>query len=133
MPSKLGKYKLIRTLGKGAFSTVKLGLNTEDGNYYAVKIHRADTADQSTLEIVGQEAKAVSMLKHPNIVNIVEYLPKAVVEKSNGTSYEVKCVIIDELAEGGELFYYVKNSGHFEERFARYFFRQIIEGLEYVH
>ena len=38
MPSKLGKYTLVRTLGSGAYSKVKLGLDESTGNYYAIKI-----------------------------------------------------------------------------------------------
>ena len=60
-------------------------------------------------------------------------MPNATVEKANGTKYEVICVIVEELAQGGELFFYVKNSGYFTEKYARYFFHQIIDGLEYVH
>jgi serine/threonine protein kinase len=38
MPSQLGKYTLLRTLGSGANSKVKLGLEKFTGKYYAVKI-----------------------------------------------------------------------------------------------
>ena len=37
---RLGKYELLRTLGKGAFSKVKLGRDTTTGKYYAIKIHK---------------------------------------------------------------------------------------------
>lgn len=42
MPSTLGRYNLIRTLGTGAFSKVKLAVNTETGDQVAIKIHRTD-------------------------------------------------------------------------------------------
>ncbi len=61
-------------------------------------------------------------LRHSNIVNIINYIPEAYVEKSSGKKYPVLCVIVEELAQGGELFYYVKNSGHFSEKMSRYFF-----------
>ncbi len=38
-----------------------------------------------------------------------------------------------EYALGGELFFYVKNSGYFPEKTARFYFRQMIEALAYVH
>jgi len=38
-----------------------------------------------------------------------------------------------ELAEGGELFDYVANTGHFSYEVARTYFHQLIEGLEYAH
>ena len=55
------------------------------------------------------------------------------VEKQNGQKYEVVCVIVNELAQGGELFYFVKNSGHFAEHHARYLYHQMISALKYVH
>ena len=38
MPSKLGKYILVRTLGSGANSKVKLAYDPEVDRYYAIKI-----------------------------------------------------------------------------------------------
>jgi serine/threonine protein kinase len=38
-----------------------------------------------------------------------------------------------ELAAGGELFSSVSQTGKFEEQLARYFFRQIIEAIEFCH
>ena len=35
MSAKVGKYTLIKTLGTGSYSKVKLGLDKETGRYYA--------------------------------------------------------------------------------------------------
>lgn len=43
--SKLGKYELRRTLGSGAYSKVKLAVDTETGNAYAMKIHYVDSSN----------------------------------------------------------------------------------------
>ena len=77
MPSKLGKYSFIKTLGQGAFSKVKLALDKETGIRYEVKVHRADDPnfDSSSVAVVETEARAISKLNHPNIVNIVNYIP----------------------------------------------------------
>jgi serine/threonine protein kinase len=40
---------------------------------------------------------------------------------------------VSELAKGGELFYYVKNSGAFSERHARHLFDQMLDALEFLH
>jgi serine/threonine protein kinase len=135
MPSKLKQYVLKKTLGQGSFSKVKLALNKENGTYYAIKIHRKDDPkfDRSAREVVQSEALAMSQINHPNIVNIVEYMPEATIEKSDGSTYDVFCVIVEDLAEGGELFFFVKNSGYFTEKVARYFMIQILQGLSYIH
>jgi serine/threonine protein kinase len=71
-------------------------------------------------------------LSHPNIVNLVEYSRDAHVEKEDGTKYPVICIAL-ELATGGELFDYVALTGRYEEDLARFYFKQLIEGLDYVH
>lgn len=54
------------------------------------------------------------------------------VEKAH-KKYDVKCVVVEELATGGELFYYVLNSGAFSQKVAIYYFGQLLEGLQYMH
>ena len=53
--------------------------------------------------------------------------------KKNGTTKNVVYVLIDEFCPGGELFFFVKNSGALDEPLARHYFKQIIEGLEAIH
>ncbi len=81
MPSKLKQYILKKTLGQGSFSKVKLAMSKENGQHYAIKIHRSDDPkfNAAAREVVKSEAYAMSTLKHPNIINIVEYLPEATV------------------------------------------------------
>ena len=74
----------------------------------------------------------MSKLNHPNIVNLIEYSKEAFVEKSNGTKYPVICIGL-ELAAGGELFDYVALGGAFSEKVCRFYFRQLLDGLDYVH
>jgi len=52
--SVLGNYELIKTLGKGAFSKVKLARNKEDQMEVAIKIHRLDNKelDQEKVNII---------------------------------------------------------------------------------
>lgn len=70
---------------------------------------------------------------HSGVINIIDYIPESRVVRANGTSYDVICVVVVEIADGGELFFYVKNSGAFTEKIARYFFHQMIEALGFVH
>ena len=83
MSSKLGKYTLLRTLGSGANSKVKLGIDKASGRYYAVKILKKGNPnlDSKFLELVMTEVHTMSQLSHPNIVNLVEYSKDGQVEK----------------------------------------------------
>ena len=41
--------------------------------------------------------------------------------------------IVQELITGGELFDYVANSGPFNEAICKYYFRQVLQGVNYIH
>jgi serine/threonine protein kinase len=123
MPSHLNQYQLLRTLGQGAFSKVKLALDTDKNKYFALKVHKGDGSfTQAMVDVVQTEARAIRDLNHPGIVNLVDFIPMATVKKADGSENPVVCVIVEELATGGELFFFVKNTGFFKEHFARYFF-----------
>jgi serine/threonine protein kinase len=134
MPSQLGKYTLIRTLGSGANSKVKLALDKTTNRYFAVKILKKGNPnlDSKFLELVMTEVHTMSQLSHPNIVNLIEYGKDGVVEKQNGVKEPVIYIVL-ELATGGELFDYVATTGRFSEPIARFYFHQLMNGLEYVH
>ena len=53
--------------------------------------------------------------------------------KKDGNVKKVAYVIVDELCPGGELLFFVKNCGAFDEPLARHYFKQMIEGLEAIH
>lgn len=134
MPSTLGKYNLLKTLGSGANSKVKLGQDKDTGRFFAIKILKKSNPnnDAKFLELVMTEVHTMSQLSHGNIVNLIEYNKDAVVEKSNGHKEPVIFIAL-ELATGGELFDYVATTGKFNETIARFYFQQLLSGLEYVH
>jgi serine/threonine protein kinase len=88
--------------------------------------------DAKFLELVMTEVETMSQLSHPNIVNLLEYSKEAHVVKEDGTKYPVICIAL-ELATGGELFDFVALTGKYSERIARFYFKQLIDGLDYVH
>jgi serine/threonine protein kinase len=70
--------------------------------------------------------------EHPNVVNLVEYNKDGILEKSNGEKKPAFYIVL-ELASGGELFDFVASTGAFSEPIARYYFKQLINGLDSVH
>jgi serine/threonine protein kinase len=134
MPSQIGKYQLQRTLGTGKYSKVKLGVHLDNGTRYAIKIMKKQDAtdDALFLNLLKTEVETISKLSHPNTVNMLEYSEDIDVEKENGSKVPVFCMVL-ELAEGGELFDYVFHGGAFNERTCRFYFKQLLDGLNYVH
>ena len=52
--------------------------------------------------------------------------------KDSGAEKRIAYIAMEPIM-GGELFDYVANSGNFEPKFARHFFRQMLTGLHYLH
>ena len=74
------------------------------------------------------EDSVMKNLSHPNIINLIKGLELGNYESKKGK--QKKCLyIVLEYASGGELFEYVAITGYFEEKIARTYFHQIIEGF----
>lgn len=68
----VGCYRLHKTLGEGASSKVKLGVNTVTGQQVAVKIMMPK--DNSTKYDIDREITILKRLKHPHIVQLLDVL-----------------------------------------------------------
>lgn len=71
-------------------------------------------------------------LTHQNIIKILDFSDEAEYTLPNGRSMPVYYIAL-ELASGGELFDFIAETGRFSEPVARYFFHQLVEGIEYMH
>ena len=80
---------------------------------------------------MNEEIEIMSKLQYPHIVNILKY-GNADFIKTCGKVKNVMFIAL-ELANGGELFDFITASGKFDETVARYYFRQMIESLNYCH
>ena len=130
MPGKIGKFKVIRTLGEGSTCKVKLAMDETTGRKVAIKI-LDPKLDQKMKELIMVEVQAMSQLKHKNIVELIE-VGTAPYEKADGSSSVVSYIVLEN-AHGGELFDFIANSSQFTEAEARYFFKQFMEGLDFCH
>lgn len=77
MPKKLGRYEIVRELGKGAMGVVYEGRDPNIGRRVAIKTARRDVMESSTLadEMMKRflrEAQAAGALNHPNIITIYD-------------------------------------------------------------
>ena len=52
--------------------------------------------------------------------------------KANGSQKKVDYIVL-EYAEGGELFDFIADTGKLDEKMTRYYFKQLLDGLEFVH
>lgn len=115
------KYKLMKTLGIGAFSKVKLAVHQPTGQKVAIKImNRNKMKDME--DKVWRELKVMKLVAHPHIVRLYEVIE---------TSTDIYMVM--EYVESGDLFDYIVLNGRLTEDESRHFFQQIIAGVEYCH
>ena len=69
----LGKYCIQQTLGTGAFSKTKLGINMDTGKQYAIKILKQDIGE-SALKTIMTEINALRAIKeHPNVITLYDF------------------------------------------------------------
>ena len=83
----VNEYILVQTIGRGSFGKVKLALNTQDQNLYALKLipksrrrqQRVSAAARFakpvvTEDEVQQEINVMKSLVHPNVVRLDEVI-----------------------------------------------------------
>ena len=119
---RIGKYQLLKTIGKGNFAKVKLARHIPTGKQVAVKIIDKTQLNDKVLRKVSREVGIMKMLDHPNIVKLYQVIET-----------ETTLYLVMEYASGGEIFDYVVHHGRMKEKEARAKFRQIVYAVQYCH
>ena len=119
----IDEYLIKETIGKGTFSTVKLGEHIKTKKKVAIKIlNKAKIKANEDLIRIKREIKILQMMNHPNIIKTYKII-------ENDKNY----FIIMEYCQGGELFNYIVDKEKLDEDEASMFFYQLINALEYIH
>ena len=123
-PKKIiDEYLIKETIGKGTFSTVKLGEHIKTKQKVAIKIlNKEKIKAKEDLVRIKREIKILQMMDHPNIIKTYKII-------ENEKNY----FIIMEYCQGGELFNYIVDKEKLDENEASMFFYQLINALEYIH
>ncbi|XP_061459025.1 calcium/calmodulin-dependent protein kinase kinase 2 isoform X2 [Rhineura floridana] len=144
---QLNQYTLKDEIGKGSYGVVKLAYNENDNTYYAMKVlskkklmrqagfprrppprgakSRLEGFCQpkGPIEQVYQEIAILKKLDHPNVVKLVEVLD----DPSEDHLY-----MVFELVKKGPVME-VPNLKPLTEDQARFYFQDLIKGIEYLH
>ncbi|MCX5741278.1 MAG: protein kinase [Proteobacteria bacterium] len=71
--SEVARFRLARLLGKGGMGRVYLGVHPTIGSRVAIKVLAQEYADdQALLERFFTEARAVNLIRHENIIDIID-------------------------------------------------------------
>ncbi|RZK10729.1 MAG: protein kinase family protein, partial [Flavobacterium sp.] len=119
---------IVKALNKAKFP-VYLGYSNSREEYYAIKVFPYDSVSESACFL---NEIAFSGLEHRNIVSILGYETdrQAIFnDKHTHISYTIM-----ELAPHGDFFDFVSSKKVvFDEKLARTFFHQLIDGISYLH
>ncbi|CAD8124676.1 unnamed protein product [Paramecium sonneborni] len=118
-------YYIIKTLGTGTFSQVKLGQKGQ--NYAALKFFKQGN-EEMQLEQFNREARILSNLKHQNFIKLIDCNEQLKYTKKNGTT-TYKMGLILEYGNNGDIFSYLKYLKKFDEPIARFYLCQMIKAL----
>src|SRR5436190_517851 len=88
----LGHYLLLEPVGTGGIATVYRAYQGSLDRVVAIKLLRLDQTPDSTLARFRSEARTVARLRHPNILEVHDFL------EHDGVAY-----LVTEFVEGGTL------------------------------
>ena len=120
---KIGNYLIKKTLGRGTFGKVKLGVYLPTKEKVAIKILEKNKIQDKDDKIrVKREFEMLTKFNHINVILVTEIF------ETLDSYYSVM-----EYCEGGELFNYIVKKRRLSEEESSFFFYQLINGLEYIH
>lgn len=115
-------YALGKILGEGAFAQVRLGVDKETGERFAIKVIKKKDCDPKEMDFLFREVSILKSVRHDNIVNTHDVFD---------TKDRLNLVL--EFMEGGELFDIIADAGFFSEQAASQVMRDIVKGVQYLH
>ncbi len=119
----LGKYELIRRLGKGGMAEVYLANQPTIERQVAIKVlHRHLAENEDFILRFKREARSLGQLQHPNIVNIYDF------DSHNDVYY----MVMDYIA-GPTLRSYLDDKKILPNEESLKITAQLVEGLAYAH
>jgi len=119
---RVGPYRFIRTLGRGAEGVVKLAINSDDESAGKRAIKIIKRGNIASLSRIDTEIEAMVLLEHPTVVVCFEVLET-----------ESNICLVMEYCAGGHIEDYISPTRPMTESAARFYFTQLIDGLSYCH
>ena len=133
-PSKLLRYKYVRTLGKGSFADVFLverlvGIITVI-QYSSLKLNRGDRycvlKESDKLEAAVNEMNALNRVNNPNVVHIEDFFMERI-------GHKMLAYIEMEYCDCGDLKSLIERSGPLEPERVKSILEQLMNGLASLH
>lgn len=116
-------YKYGKIIGQGAFGKVNIGLHVATGRLVAIKSFKLNNTEIASIKRkLHLETQLMRSIYHKNVVRIYETFET-----------EKYLMIVLEYVGGGDLLSFLKKRTKVNETICRFLFKQLIEGLKYMH
>lgn len=116
-------YKYGRQLGRGAFGKVNLGVHIATGRVVAIKSFKLNDAEIASIRRrLHLETQLMKTLNHPNVLKMYETFET-----------DKHLMIALEYISGGDLLSFLRKRIKVSEQIAKFIFKQLMEGLKYMH
>ncbi|CAL2048263.1 unnamed protein product [Caenorhabditis brenneri] len=122
-PTAEPKFRVVRTLGKGAFGKVLLIRKTENGNSLVAK--KIPVQDENRNQAVKKEYQIQENLSKTGNPHVVKTIAMRTESKF--------LYIFLEYVDGGNLAKKIKPNFGMKPEQAKHYFRQILDGLQFIH
>ncbi|EUD69514.1 CAMK/CAMKL protein kinase [Plasmodium inui San Antonio 1] len=121
---RIKNYIILEKINTGSVGQVHLALDKNTDTLVAAKAIDKSTVqgDEELFQKLKEEISISCRMNHPFVV-----------KTTNVLETRDKIIQIMEYCDGGDLISYVRNKLHLEEISAHYFFRKIVQGLQYMH
>ena len=88
--------------------------------------------DERNIKLLKEEVDATINFDHKHIVKYYEFSENSTMTKKNGVKVPV-AFIAQEPVLNGDLFDYISSTGPFSDEVCRYYFKQLLKGIHYIH
>lgn len=122
---RIGRYRIIREINKGAFGLLFLGLDERTGKSVAIKVLRSECGKNSIAQKrFCREAKSIASVNDPNVVRLLEFIDY---------SEESPSCLVMEYIDGPTLEEELEKRERFAARDAAHIVRDVGRGLATAH
>lgn len=117
------KYEFMTVTGSGGMSVVYKARSYETGQVVAIKMLHSLLMNEQSLKRFQQEAKAITSLQHPNIINVHDF----------GVSEHGQPYMVMDFIDGDTLADVIKEKGGLSLEDSLHRFIQLCDALEHAH
>ena len=120
--NNFNQYEFIKAIKSGGFGNIFLVKEVSSNEEYAIKEIDVTNFSNENLYNTSRESMILKEMSHINIIKIHKFF-----------TYNQKFYIVMDYARGGELSSLLTSKKHFSEDYAKKIFRQIYNGVFYIH